>query len=57
MSTIVEVAKRAAVSTGTVSNVIRGTKRVSPALEKRVNTAILELDYSPNAIARRLKAK
>jgi LacI family transcriptional regulator len=57
MPTIVEVAKRAAVSTGTVSNVIRGTKRVSPELEKRVNAAILELDYSPNAIARGLKAK
>jgi len=57
MSTIVEVAKRAGVSTGTVSNVVRGTKRVSPALEKRVNDAILELDYYPNAIARGLKVK
>lgn len=57
MSTIIEVAKRASVSIATVSNVIRGTKRVSPKLQKRVQDAILELDYSPNAIARGLKAQ
>ena len=57
MSTITEVAKRASVSIATVSNVIRGTKRVSPALQERVNAAIRELDYSPNAIARGLKVK
>jgi LacI family transcriptional regulator len=55
MSTIVEVAKRASVSIATVSNVIRGTKRVSPALQKRVRDAVAELDYYPNAIARGLK--
>src|ERR1035437_7066423 len=55
MSTIVEVAKRASVSIATVSNVIRGTKRVSPKLQERVQAAIKELDYSPNAIARGLK--
>jgi LacI family transcriptional regulator len=57
MSTIVEVAKRASVSIATVSNVIRGTKRVSPKLQERVKAAIRELDYSPNAIARGLKVK
>jgi LacI family transcriptional regulator len=57
MSTIVEVAKYASVSIATVSNVIRGTKRVSPTLKKRVLAAIRELDYSPNAIARSLKVK
>jgi LacI family transcriptional regulator len=57
MATIVEVANRAAVSIATVSNVIRGTKRVSPQLEERVRAAMLELDYSPNAIARGLKTK
>lgn len=57
MSTIVEVAKRASVSIATVSNVIRGTKRVSPQLQERVRAAIRELDYSPNAIARGLKVK
>jgi LacI family transcriptional regulator len=57
MSTIVEVARRASVSIATVSNVIRGTKRVSPELQERVRTAIRELDYYPNAIARGLKVK
>lgn len=57
MSTIVEVAKRASVSIATVSNVIRGTKRVSPKLQQRVEAAIRELDYTPNAIARGLKVK
>jgi LacI family transcriptional regulator len=57
MSTIVEVAKRASVSIATVSNVIRGTKQVSPKLQERVRAAISELDYSPNAIARGLKVK
>jgi LacI family transcriptional regulator len=57
MPTIVEVAKRARVSTATVSNVIRGTKSVSPALQKRVRAAIQDLDYYPNEIARSLKVK
>jgi LacI family transcriptional regulator len=57
MSTIIEVAKRAAVSIATVSNTIRGTKRVSPELRARVDAAIRELDYTPNAIARGLKVK
>lgn len=57
MPTIVEVAKRASVSIATVSNVIRGTKRVSPKLKERVEAAIRELNYSPNAIARGLKVK
>jgi LacI family transcriptional regulator len=57
MATIVEVANRASVSIATVSNVIRGTKPVSLKLEERVRAAMLELDYSPNAIARGLKTK
>jgi LacI family transcriptional regulator len=57
MPTIIEVAERAGVSIATVSNVIRGTKHVSPALQKRVQTAIQELDYHPNEIARSLKVK
>src|ERR1700759_3808558 len=57
MPTIVEVAKRAGVSLATVSNVIRGTKRVSPEVEQRVQTAIRDLDYYPNEIARSLKVK
>ena len=57
MPTIVEVAKRAGVSIATVSNVIRGTRRVSSKLEERVRTAIRDLDYYPNEIARSLKVK
>ncbi|MGA6981621.1 MAG: LacI family DNA-binding transcriptional regulator [Candidatus Sulfotelmatobacter sp.] len=55
MATIAEVAKRARSSTGTVSNVIRGTARVSPALRARVEAAIRDLDFHPNEIARSLK--
>jgi LacI family transcriptional regulator len=56
-ATIVEVAKRADVSIATVSNVIRGTRRVSPKLTERVRKAISDLDYSPNEIARSLKVR
>jgi len=55
MSTIVEVAKRAGVSVGTVSNVIRGNPRVGREFRERVEAAIRELDYHPNEIARSLK--
>lgn len=55
MATIIEVANRARVSIGTVSNVLRGTARVSAALRERVEAAIRELDYHPNEIARSLK--
>jgi len=57
MPTIIEVAQRAKVSIATVSNVIRGTRHVSPALESRVREAISSLDYYPNEIARGLKVK
>lgn len=57
MPTIIEVARRAGVSIATVSNVIRGTKRVSPDVRARVKAAIRELDYYPNEIARSLKVK
>lgn len=55
MSTIVEVAKRAGVSVGTVSNVVRGDPRVGRDFRERVEAAIRELDYHPNEIARSLK--
>jgi len=57
MSTIVEVAKRAKVSTATVSNVIRGTRKVSEDRTARVHAAIRELNYFPNEIARSLKVR
>jgi LacI family transcriptional regulator len=57
MSTILEVAKRAGVSIGTVSNVLRGTARVSPGLRERVATAIRELEYYPGGVAIHVKVK
>lgn len=57
MSTIIEVAERANVSTATVSNVIRGTRKVSEELTLRVQAAIKALNYTPNEIARSLKVK
>lgn len=50
--TIRHVAARAGVSHQTVSRVINGHERVNPDTRVRVETAIAELGYQPNAIAR-----
>jgi LacI family transcriptional regulator len=55
MATVKDVAKRARVSAGTVSNVISGVVPVSAELQKRVHAAIRGLDYHPNYVARSLK--
>lgn len=57
--TMKDVAKLAGVSTTTVSYVINNTKGRSLPQEtrKRVLNAIAALDYTPNAIARRMKTK
>jgi LacI family transcriptional regulator len=57
MSTIRNVAKKSGVSTTTVSHVLNGTRFVSPDVKKRVLTAIQELDYQPNSLARSLRKK
>jgi LacI family transcriptional regulator len=57
MATIVEVAKRAGVSMGTVSKVLRGTARVSPGLRARVTAAIRQLEYYPGRVPFHLKVK
>ena len=49
------VAKKANVSQSTVSHVINKTAPISPAVEKKVNEVIKELNYIPNAAARNLK--
>lgn len=54
---IKDVANRAGVSPATVSNVLNGTKFVSPDLKDRVNKAILDLDYQVDYIASRMKRK
>ncbi len=54
MITIKDVAQRAQVSLGTVSNVING-KPVRRDLEEKVEEAIAELGYVPHQAARQLK--
>ena len=49
-----EVAKRAGVSTATVSRVVNGTAPVDAGTEKRVRAAILRTGYYPNTYARTL---
>lgn len=52
-----DVARRAGVSTATVSHVLNKTKYVSPDLEKAVWEAVKELGYKPNRIARSMKTQ
>lgn len=51
-----DVALRAGVSVGTVSNVLNRPERVSPDAVERVHTAIEELGYVRNDAARQLRA-
>lgn len=55
MKTISEVAKKAGVSSSTVSHVINNTRFVSPETRKRVEMVIEELGYRPNILARSLR--
>ncbi len=55
--TIKDVAKMAEVSISTVSRVINDSKPVSPEARRRVLSAIDELGYRPNEIARSLVTK
>ncbi|MCE1831202.1 LacI family DNA-binding transcriptional regulator, partial [Enterobacter hormaechei] len=55
MATIKDVAKRAGVSTTTVSHVINKTRFVAEDTKAAVWAAIKELNYSPSAVARSLK--
>lgn len=55
MVTMKDISKIAMVSIATVSAVINKSAYVSPELAERVNKAIEELNYRPNAIARSLK--
>ncbi len=54
--TIRDVAARAGVSHQTVSRVLNNSTEVTPETRDRVNAAIAELDYRPNANARSLAA-
>jgi LacI family transcriptional regulator len=52
-----DVAAAAAVSVGTVSNVLNAPHKVAPATVERVHAAIAELGFVRNDVARQLKAR
>ena len=56
MATIYDVARRAGVSAGTVSNVLNRPGYVGAATRERVLKAISELDFTPSQLARRFPA-
>ena len=55
--TVRDVARLAAVSVGTVSNVITGRARVDAATRSAVERAIADLGFTPNSFARSLAAQ
>jgi LacI family transcriptional regulator len=57
MPTITDVARKAGVSTSTVSHVINETRYVSDEVKQRVRTAMKDLNYQPNVIARSLRTR
>jgi LacI family transcriptional regulator len=57
VTTLNDVARRAGVSKSTVSNVSRGDIPVAKQTRARVERAIADIRYHPNAIARSLKAR
>ncbi|HEX7949972.1 MAG TPA: LacI family DNA-binding transcriptional regulator [Candidatus Limnocylindrales bacterium] len=57
MSTIRDVARLAGVSTMTVSRVVNNSGYTSLATRLRVERAVQELGYVPNAVARHLRSK
>lgn len=57
MTTIKEIAKKCNVSIATVSNIINGKGKASPATTELVLSTARELDYVPNAAAQHLKTK
>ena len=54
-ATILDVARHAGVSVGTVSYVLNGTKNVSEARRRLVLAAVSELNYVPNRLAQGLR--
>ena len=57
MASIKDVAKHADVAISTVSKVLNGYAGVSEETKRRVNRAIQELNYTPNAVAAALSSK
>jgi DNA-binding LacI/PurR family transcriptional regulator len=54
-ATVVDVARAARVSPGTVSNAISGKRKVDEETRKRIEAAIDQLGYIPNLSARRMR--
>ncbi|HZU94289.1 MAG TPA: LacI family DNA-binding transcriptional regulator [Microbacterium sp.] len=57
VATITDVAERAGVSVPTVSRVLTGAAKVSPAKREAVEAAIIELNYRPSGAARVLASR
>ncbi|MCU1439973.1 MAG: LacI family transcriptional regulator [Rhodoglobus sp.] len=57
MSTIKDAAIAAGVSTATVSRVLNNTGPVSESVRERVERAVAEIGYRPNALARSLRTE
>ncbi|WP_233531221.1 LacI family DNA-binding transcriptional regulator [Paenibacillus alkalitolerans] len=57
MRSIKDVAKKANVSTATVSHVINNTRFVAEETKARVFQAMKELNYRPNSVARSLRSR
>lgn len=57
MATIADVARRAGVSMSTVSYALSGVRPVSEATRRRIEAAMKELDYTPNAVAQGLAGR
>ncbi|PZD95596.1 LacI family transcriptional regulator [Paenibacillus sambharensis] len=55
--TIVDIAKQAGVSPSTVSRVISGHPKISPATVRKVKSIMEELNYHPNIMAKSLVSK
>lgn len=57
MTTMSDVARHAGVALSTVSYMLSGDKPVAAATRERIEQAMTELDYRPNAIARSLASR
>ena len=57
MVTVKDVAKLAGVSTATVSRVVNNTGQVNKETQTKVKTAMRQLNYRPNTVARALASK
>lgn len=56
-ATIRDVAKRAGVSLGTVSNYLNDNKPIAPTTRERIEAAIQDLEFIPNSASRVMRGK